>query len=536
MTTASRPVPVDRLELDDGSGASAGRLRFRAQAVAIVAVGGACGVAGVVGFVAVAGLAAVLAGVLVLARPQYAGHVAIGLVLSNAPVVLLREHGLPGAVAFLVPLLLAVSLGHRTFVRREPLVLPHAVVWAVALLVVQIVSALASRDPQRSVTAVQGFLVEGFLLFVLVVNVLRDREAVRTAVLVVVVVSGLLGSLSLVKEVSGDHGNDFGGFASMSAAVIGAGDGDGDGSPRHAGPIGEQNRWAQTLAMVLPLAIALMTTESSRSRRYAATAATVGIAAGIVFTYSRGAAVGLALTGLVATAVRWVRPRTALVVAVATVATMSVVAPTFAARTTTILGAWSSIAGEEESPVVEGDGPDGSISNRAVEGQAALNVFTRHPVIGVGPDLFSSYFQDEARAEGADRIVGVERQAHTLYLGLAAETGVTGLVAFIGVVAAIIVPLAALRRRTLAARRDVAGLATGAALAVVTYLTTGLFLHASYIRFFWLIAALATALGVAAEPPRPRRPHDDDDHHHDDHHHHDHHHGAPLGYGAQQHL
>jgi hypothetical protein len=41
-----------------------------------------------------------------------------------------------------------------------------------------------------------------------------------------------------------------------------------------------------------------------------------------------------------------------------------------------------------------------------------------------------------------------------------------------------------------------AHLATGFSLAVVGYMTTALFLHISYLRYLWLIMALA---GVASE-------------------------------------
>jgi hypothetical protein len=38
-------------------------------------------------------------------------------------------------------------------------------------------------------------------------------------------------------------------------------------------------------------------------------------------------------------------------------------------------------------------------------------------------------------------------------------------------------------------------MATGLMLAVVTYMTTGLFLHLSYARYFWLVLAVAGAAG-----------------------------------------
>ena len=135
---------------------------------------------------------------------------------------------------------------------------------------------------------------------------------------------------------------------------------------------------------------------------------------------------------------------------------------------------------------------------RRMLASAAVAVFVHHPVVGVGPGLFPTYFQDEARRLGADRIVGVDRQAHNLYLGLAAETGILGVLAFGGVLVATLAPLASARRRLRADRPDLASLSTGYAMAVVVYLTTGLFLHFAYIRYFWLIAGLAAAAGVVA--------------------------------------
>jgi hypothetical protein len=43
---------------------------------------------------------------------------------------------------------------------------------------------------------------------------------------------------------------------------------------------------------------------------------------------------------------------------------------------------------------------------------------------------------------------------------------------------------------------NMANLVTGFSLAVVSYMTTALFLHMSYLRYLWLIMALA---GVASE-------------------------------------
>ena len=447
--------------------------------------------------VVVLGAMGLLAGVWVVARPESAATVAVALLYSNAVVIAVKSHGAPGALAAIVPLLLLVTVSYRVFARREPFLLPRPGLWVVALVVAQVLGAMSSRDPGASVTAWRVILTEGLVLFALITNAVRGYEMIRRVALLVVVLAAALGTLSMVQDLTNATGT-YGGFASKSNAVVNKDDG--GGKKRHAGPIGEKNRWAQTLAIVLPIAGALAATDRSRTVRTIALVSGVGIVIGIVLTYSRGALVGLVLTGIVAMALRWVKVRAIFVVGVVAVIGISTFSPAFAERAGTVREAGSSLTGSGS-----GSSTDGSVNNRTAEATAAISVFFRHPVIGVGVGLFPTYYQDEARSQGADRIVGVDREAHDLYLGLAAESGLVGLLAFAGLSSSILRPLGSVRRRHLDVRSDVAGLATGFALAFVTYLTTGFFLHFAYIRYFWLLAALATCMGLVDEvDPRPR--------------------------------
>ena len=76
---------------------------------------------------------------------------------------------------------------------------------------------------------------------------------------------------------------------------------------------------------------------------------------------------------------------------------------------------------------------------------------------------------------------------------IAAETGILGLTAFLGAVIATLIQLARARASALPSRPDLAAMAAGFMLAIVAYLASGLFLHLSYARYFWLILALAGA-------------------------------------------
>lgn len=447
-------------------------------------------------------IAALAAGAAVAAlvigdRPPAATVVCVGLVFSNAVVVATTEHGVPKLFAALVPLLLLVTIGHRTCIERQPLVLPRATPWVVAFLVVQLVGGATSRQPATSLAEVTTFVVEGLALWILLANAARAADVIRACAVVLVMTAAALSLLSVAQESGVLEDGDAYGFAQVSDAVVAEDEAAGrEGESRHAGPIGEQNRWAQCLAMVLPLSVALAARDRSRAVRLLALGTVPAIGAGIVLTYSRGAAVGVVLAVLVAVVLRWV-PRAATLAAVAVVVVaLAVVAPVFASRASTVVTARGSATGETATFATEGSESDGSFANRSVEASAAIAVFVHHPLFGVGPGLFPTYFQDEARRLGAERIVGVDRQAHNLYLGVAADTGALGLGAFVGVIATILRPLAGVRRRFAASRPDLSALATGYAMAIVVFLTTGLFLHFAYIRYFWLFAGLAAAMGV----------------------------------------
>lgn len=502
MTAPVKPQPTATTRSVEPGGPTLGRSRVSMRRVlpAVVIWVAVVVVVTVVSGRPVLGLALAMAlgGLLIADRPPLATLVAVGLLYSNAVVVATTHHGVPGVAAAVVPLLLAVAIAHRLIVRREPLVLPVATPWVAALLLVQLFGTLASRQPQSALAGVGVFLSEGLVLFVLVSVATQGARILRQAALVLVLVATALSALSLTQRLTGSEKDDYLGFAQVSDAVVARDDLTGEGEARHAGPIGEKNRWGQTLAVVLPLALALAATDRSSWGRAVGAVGAVAIVAGIVLTYSRGAAVGLVLAGLIATGLRWIPRRAALVGALVFAVGLMALAPVYVTRASTVVEAGAAATGEPAA-VEDGSGADGSFTNRAVEAAAAFAVFVHHPLVGVGPGEFPTYFQDEARRMGADRIVGVEREAHNLYLGLAAEMGVLGLIAFIGVVAAVLAPLAATRRAHKDHRPDISGLATGFAAALVVYLTTGLFLHFAYIRYFWLIAALAAAMGLVRE-------------------------------------
>ena len=145
---------------------------------------------------------------------------------------------------------------------------------------------------------------------------------------------------------------------------------------------------------------------------------------------------------------------------------------------------------------------DGAMVGRATSNLAALNAFLDNPIVGVGPgQYFRRYSQDYGNDLGL-RHFDSQRRAHNLYFETAADLG-SRLRAFMAMIGATMVPLWRFRRGC-GTRPDLANIAASFFLSVLGYLYTGVFLHLSYERYFWLLLALAAvAAAVIREDAGP---------------------------------
>ena len=92
-----------------------------------------------------AGVGAILA-LAIAARPDFATIAGVAILYSNAAPIAVHLYGLPPAVGAVVPMLLAIPLVYYLIARREPLTATSALPFLVGLLIVQILSTLASSE------------------------------------------------------------------------------------------------------------------------------------------------------------------------------------------------------------------------------------------------------------------------------------------------------------------------------------------------------------------------------------------------------
>jgi len=414
------------------------------------------------------------------------------LVYVNAPAVAVRVHGAPLLVAAAVPMALALPVAHKILVRGEPVRLPGLLLAALAMLLLHGMSALASARPSASVDTLETWLLEGVVFAFLIANAIRTRSELQASVAAVVGAGAVMGALALAQQALGPETHTFSGFGQLDSAIS---DGSGSLRRRLAGPVGETNRFAQIMAVLIPIAYAGARTTRGHARTAYGVACAL-ICGGMALAYSRGAIVALALAVPVALWMRLLRPRHVAAAALLA-AGLLVAMPHYAVRVASI--------GEV---AVQGLGlggvglrnADGAARGRLTEMKAAGLLFAEHPWLGAGPGLAPLYYERNAELVGG-KVRAEGRRSHNLFLQLAAETGLLGLGAFAVVLLLAFRELE--RARRVLGRRDrrLWGTVCGLELALVISLTTSLFLHAAYIRYFWLLLGLSAAASAQSGPP-----------------------------------
>jgi putative inorganic carbon (hco3(-)) transporter len=406
----------------------------------------------------------------------------------NLPAIAV-SHGMPATVTAVFVLVLGVPLVRHLIVRRDPVVLTPAVGLMVGYLVALVVSALVTQTPaSQAASAITTFLTEGLLLVLLVINAVRTPDMLRLFIWALLAAGAVMGLLSIYQEFTHSYSNTFGGLAQVNEEGFGVGEGlfGTEVRPRLAGPIGEQNRYAQVLLVLMPLAVGRIKAERTLLLRGLAAAAGTLIVCGVMLTFSRGAAVALVLLLAAMVATGFVALRHMLALAAVLIALVLAVAPDYISRVQTLGAAGDTAALQSEET-------DQALKGRATENLAALNAFRDHPILGVGPEQFFRRYSTQYGNELGLRFLETKRRAHNLYLEIGADLGVVGLLAFLSVVVVTMAHLWRLARWWQSRRPELAVLAMGALLSLVAYMASGIFLQLSFQRYFWLLVALASA-------------------------------------------
>lgn len=412
----------------------------------------------------------------------------IFILYSNAAVVAVRFHGIPGPAAALVPAVLAIPLVHYILLNRQPIVLTGTLPWALLFMVIQMLGVLVSKHPQEAWGNVQAMMLEGVGLYVIITNVVRSRATIQSAIWALLLAGSLMGGLSVFQQVTRSFDNNYGGFAQVPGRGFRVAErGVEHRQARLCGPIGEQNRYAQVTLMLVPLGLFHFLSEPTAKGRALAAVATALSAAGCVLAFSRGTAIAFVLMLVLMALIGQLRLRHLMFLMLGAVLLL-MAAPQYRTRLASIQ---TLVDVTVTGHTAEGE-LDGATRGRLTVMLAAARVAADHPLLGVGPGMFN-YYSREYGNDGGMRALEGTREAHSLYLEIAAEHGLPGLACFLIMVSVSLYHLMRTRLNWQTADPQLSNWASGFMLAIASYLATGIFLHFSYARYFWLILALADA-------------------------------------------
>ncbi|MDP8910339.1 MAG: O-antigen ligase family protein [Chloroflexota bacterium] len=439
-----------------------------APAAAAAAVVGA-GLAGaLLALGGVLGLGAVVALV-------YAPLVLVNLAVAISlwvPVIFFE--GLPGATNAPEAGLLLLVVGWLAVLRQNQrigeVLRAHRRVLLVALAFFAwtLTTSIWAPEPALALDVMPSYLVVG-LIYVIVLSALASAQRVRLLALCFVL--GVAASVTLGLA---------GGQGALGGALYEEG--------RLNGGMGDPNDLAVAIVAALALIGGLLPSIRTLLGRWVAgTALIVVLLVGLAATASRG---GLVAAAAAALAALYFQSGRRLQVLGVLCAALVIAGISFASQPAAL-----------ERVTQDKYGGSG----RTDLWQLAWREVQDHPIHGVGSGNFAVAARPYLREPGV--LTGVKfiergHEAHNLYLGLLAETGIIGLLLY------LVIPFTAVRTAVVAGRRFEASgeyaagsLARGVATACIGVLTAAVFLSDAADKRLWLLYALGPALLAAATIP-----------------------------------
>jgi O-antigen ligase len=296
------------------------------------------------------------------------------------------------------------------------------------------------------------------------------------------ITTAALASLSMVQLVTHNFSQNFFGLSQIVMDQV-----FGDAlTPRVGGPINAPNLWGQVLAAVSTLIIFRIIHEKGTLVKLGALLMFIVISYVILNTYSRGAYLVFVLDIVLILFVfeKRFNPLIAFAGLAILILLLPFVPATYRDRFDTL-----AFFGSQN-----GIYQDTSFRGRTSEMLTGLSMFTTHPILGVGTANYYNNYQQYAQLVGIE-FRATARDPHSLYIQVLAETGILGAITFFGLVFAL---LRALNKTYRAIERS-PGFAdwlpwiNAIRMAILSYLMTSVFLHNAYIRYFWILVAMALA-------------------------------------------
>jgi putative inorganic carbon (hco3(-)) transporter len=447
-------------------------------AIGVVAVSNTNSRIGLYGLMGLVSIAVVMA---IIIKPSLGANILVVAIFTNIS-DLLTKQGYPGiikplvavvAVALVIRYLYAgqVPIGHIKTAKVEYFLL--------AYFMAVIASFLVASDKNRAISDITD-LGKDIIIIYCILFALRHSQTWKQTNWLMLITTSLLCLLSVYQLVTDNYTQTFFRLADvqMDRALAAS------ATPRIAGPINAPNLWAQVLVAVSTLLVFRIFHEKQMITKLAGILM-LGINLYIVLnTYSRGAYLVIAINALLILFLFRKRFNPMFFIAGAAILILAIpfLPETYRDRFTSLFVVTT------ENGIYQ----DTSLRGRSSEMLTGLAMFAEHPILGVGVGNYPTNYQRYAQ------LIGIEfraeaRDPHSLYVQLLAETGILGTITFLAMIYFL---FDALNKTCQAIERsphlaDWLPWISAYRFAILSYLLTSVFLHNAYIRYLWILIAMA---------------------------------------------
>lgn len=433
----------------------------------------------IIGLLALGAVGGLIAAVAISLRPELGAYLLIFSIFTNISSVSTNLGG-PSINKPLVALVLASVLINRIAIKQEELSFRKVEYAMLAYVIAVTLSMVFAVDRAEAMAEVVNIAKE-LAIVVTLVFALKTPKHWQNALWVMILAATFLATLSAYQIITGNYTNEFYGLAVWRTDSLG----DANDFIRIAGPGLDTNFYAQSLLAIVPLALYRILNDRSALIKLVS----LGVAGLLLFavmnTYSRGAFLVAGLLTIIIAIERKIKPHNLAVLLILGGLMLPFMPASYLDRMSSLLGLTEeNTSGQQDS----------SFKGRTSEILSGLLMFQTHPVFGVGAGNYEEVYQDYAQRIGLETRAE-EREAHSYYVEVAAETGMAGLFTFLSIFFIAETRMAANVRKMRKMGLDPVFRVwiISAMIALFSYLTTSIFLHGDYSRYLWLLVAMAAA-------------------------------------------
>lgn len=428
------------------------------------------------GTFALLGLIGVAVVMVIIIYPSLGANILLIVVFSNISAEL-TDNGLPGVIKPLVAIVFGSILVRNYYVGQIPVNRPKTKrieFFLILYFFVVTASYVVASDKDLAIERATD-LAKDIVIIYCILFCLRNSQEWKVTIIVMVAVTTVLSLLGIYQIATENYVETFFGLSQI------------DADQRVGGPINEPNMWGQVIISIIPFAIfGFLRSSSTTKLTYAMVLVVLLIE--LLNTYSRGGYLAFfVVIFLVLFFFTRFNPMMMFAIILIGFLAFPFLPPSYVERLQSI----TSLSSGDENTLYQ----DSSFRGRTSEMLAGFAMFTEHPILGIGAANYPKNYQKYAQIVGIETRTE-EREAHSLYVEILAETGILGILSFMGLVVSLFRGLSNIKSnlRHTHYYSEWVSYISAVQVSLIAYLFASIFLHGPFLRFFWIYVALVMAL------------------------------------------